>query len=216
MHLERLHDVARFHGHARPPIVCRADQPSRTSVKARNNTRRPLVSRTSTIQVGQSERSSPRINVKATLSAWARTAPCSTSSTRIDRVRRHLRQRSGSGKAAPRQPFQLRLHTRPRPSAGPSSSWLNHAHQRCFVPVVFYSETEPMHPQPQQMPVDARRTEAEAVAAAYRTLRRGDDRAALLAVVTDALADLDAARRQVEAQARQVSRGYVRAISAGR
>lgn len=73
-----------------------------------------------------------------------------------------------------------------------------------------------MHPLPQQMTVDARRTEAEAVAAAYRTLHRGDDRAALLAVITDALADLDAAGREVEAQARQVSRGYVRAISAGR
>jgi len=85
-----------------------------------------------------------------------------------------------------------------------------------FVPVVFYAETEPMHPQPQKMPVDARRAEAEAVAAAYRRLHQGDDRAALLAVITDALADLDAAGRLVEAQARQVSRGYTRATAAGR
>ncbi|WP_267427645.1 hypothetical protein [Methylobacterium sp. GC_Met_2] len=72
-----------------------------------------------------------------------------------------------------------------------------------------------MYPQTQQTPVDARRTEVEAVAAAYRSLHRGDDRAAPLAVITDALADLDAAGRQVEAQARQVSRGYTRAAFAG-
>lgn len=73
-----------------------------------------------------------------------------------------------------------------------------------------------MHPQSQQTPVDARRMEAEAVAVVYRSLHRGDDRAALLAVIADALADLDAARRQVEVQARQVFRGCVRAIIAGR
>ena len=81
---------------------------------------------------------------------------------------------------------------------------------------MFNAETEPMHPKPQKMPVDARRAEAEAVAEAYWRLHRGDDRAALLAAITDALADLDAAGRQVEAQARQVSRGYTRATAAGR
>ena len=58
--------------------------------------------------------------------------------------------------------------------------------------------------------------EAEAVAAAYRSLHRGDDRAALLAVIADALADLDAVGRQVEVQARQVFRGFVRAAISGR
>ena len=80
---------------------------------------------------------------------------------------------------------------------------------------MFYLEAAPMHPQPQQTSVDARRTEAEAIAAAYRRLHRGDDRAALLAVITDALADLDTAEWRIEAQARQISCGYVRAASAG-
>lgn len=73
-----------------------------------------------------------------------------------------------------------------------------------------------MHPQPQQTPVDARRTEAEAVAAAYRRLHRGDDRAALLAVITDALADLDVAEQRAVVQSRQISCGYVRTSIAGR
>ncbi|TXN76606.1 hypothetical protein FV228_00185 [Methylobacterium sp. WL18] len=64
--------------------------------------------------------------------------------------------------------------------------------------------------------MDARRVEAEAVAAAYRHLHRGDDRAALLAAITDALADLDAANRRVEVHLRQISRGYVRAAIAER
>ena len=72
-----------------------------------------------------------------------------------------------------------------------------------------------MHPQMRQTPVDACRMEVEAVAAAYRALDRGDDRAALLAVIADALADLDAARRQIEAQARQISRGYTWATVSG-
>jgi hypothetical protein len=73
-----------------------------------------------------------------------------------------------------------------------------------------------MHPLPQQTPVDARRSETDTVAAAYRRLYRGDDRAALLAVIIDALADLDSTEQQIAAQARQVSRGYFRAIIAGR
>ena len=55
---------------------------------------------------------------------------------------------------------------------------------------MFYLETAPMHPLPQHIPVDARQTEADSIAAAYRRLHRGDDRAALLAVIIDALADL--------------------------
>jgi hypothetical protein len=73
-----------------------------------------------------------------------------------------------------------------------------------------------MHPQPQQTSVDASRREANAIATAYRRLHRGDDRAALLAVIIDALADLDAAGQQVEVQARQEPRGFVRAVIAGR
>jgi hypothetical protein len=73
-----------------------------------------------------------------------------------------------------------------------------------------------MHPLPQQTSVDARRSEADAIAKSYRRLHRGDERAALLAVITDALADLEAAEQQVEAEARLVSRGYVRAVIAGR
>ena len=84
-----------------------------------------------------------------------------------------------------------------------------------FVPYVFYREIEPMHPQMRQTPVDAYRTEVEAVAAADGASHLGNDRAALLAVPPDALADLDAAGRNIEAQARQVSRGYTRSTVAG-
>lgn len=58
--------------------------------------------------------------------------------------------------------------------------------------------------------VDARRAEAAVIAEAYRSAHRGDDRAALVAAIADALADLAAAEERTEAMRRQVSRGYVR------
>lgn len=58
---------------------------------------------------------------------------------------------------------------------------------------------------------DTRRAEAALIAEAYRTAHSGDDRAALLAAIADALADLAAAEERTEAVRRQVSRGYVRA-----
>ena len=59
--------------------------------------------------------------------------------------------------------------------------------------------------------VDARRVEAAVIAEAYRSAHRGDDRAALVSAIADALADLAAAEERTEAVRRQVSRGYVRA-----
>ncbi len=58
--------------------------------------------------------------------------------------------------------------------------------------------------------VDARRAEPAVIAEAYRSAHRGDDRAALIAAIADALADLAAAEEQTEAVRRQVSRGFVR------
>lgn len=58
--------------------------------------------------------------------------------------------------------------------------------------------------------VDARRAEAEVIAEAYRTAHRGNDHAALVAAIADALADLTAAEQQMKAVQRQVSYGYVR------
>lgn len=58
--------------------------------------------------------------------------------------------------------------------------------------------------------VDARRVEAEVIAEAYRTAHRGNDHAALVAAIADALADLTAAEERMEAMRRQVSHGYVR------
>jgi hypothetical protein len=58
---------------------------------------------------------------------------------------------------------------------------------------------------------DARCAEAEEIAEAYRSAHRGDDRAALVTAISDALADLAAAEERTEAVRRQVSRGYVRA-----
>lgn len=52
--------------------------------------------------------------------------------------------------------------------------------------------------------------EAEVIAEAYRTAHCGDDRAALVAAIADALADLTAAEQRTEAMRRQVSRGYAR------
>ncbi|CAO4174890.1 hypothetical protein [Methylorubrum extorquens] len=57
---------------------------------------------------------------------------------------------------------------------------------------------------------DARRAEAEEIAEAYRSAHRGDDRAALIAAIADALADLTTAEQRTEAVRRQVSHGYVR------
>ncbi|WP_437872001.1 hypothetical protein ACSD7O_07250 [Methylorubrum extorquens] len=58
---------------------------------------------------------------------------------------------------------------------------------------------------------DARRAEAEAIAEAYSCAHHGNDRAALVAAIADALADLAAAEERTEAMRRQVSRGYARA-----
>jgi hypothetical protein len=57
---------------------------------------------------------------------------------------------------------------------------------------------------------DARRAEAEAIAQAYRAAHRGDDQAALVAAITDALVDLDAAEVRAAAARRAVSHGFVR------
>ncbi|GEL43375.1 hypothetical protein MEX01_39660 [Methylorubrum extorquens] len=58
--------------------------------------------------------------------------------------------------------------------------------------------------------VDARRAEAEAIAELYLSAYRGNERAALVAAIADALAELAAADQRTEAVRRQVSRGYVR------
>lgn len=58
--------------------------------------------------------------------------------------------------------------------------------------------------------VDARRAEAEVIAEVYRNAHRGNDHAALVAAIADALADLTAAEQRMEAVQRQLSRGYVR------
>ena len=57
---------------------------------------------------------------------------------------------------------------------------------------------------------DARRAEAETLAQAYRTAHRGDDQAALVAAIIDALADLDATEERAAATRRAVSHGFVR------
>ncbi|MEZ0251709.1 MAG: hypothetical protein ACAH20_12275 [Methylobacteriaceae bacterium] len=59
--------------------------------------------------------------------------------------------------------------------------------------------------------LDARRAEAEALALAYSAAHRGDDRAALIAAITDALVDLDTAEEKTAAARRAVSHGFVRA-----
>ncbi|MER2249677.1 hypothetical protein ABS772_07085 [Methylorubrum podarium] len=55
--------------------------------------------------------------------------------------------------------------------------------------------------------------EAAVIAEAYRSAHRGDDRAALVAAIADALADLAAAEERTEAVRQQVSRGYVRSAA---
>jgi hypothetical protein len=74
--------------------------------------------------------------------------------------------------------------------------------------------TTPHSEQPAR--ANTQRTEAECIAQAYRDAHQGDDRAALVAAITDALADLAAAERGTEAVRREVSHGFVRCrVTAG-
>ena len=73
-----------------------------------------------------------------------------------------------------------------------------------------------MRRKPQPQPADAYSSEVETIARAYRRAHHGDDGAALLAVIADALVDLDAAERRVRSQARQISTGYARSAVVGR
>lgn len=57
---------------------------------------------------------------------------------------------------------------------------------------------------------DARRAEAEALALAYRAAHCDDDRAALVAAISDALTELDAAEERIAMARRVVSHGFVR------
>lgn len=57
---------------------------------------------------------------------------------------------------------------------------------------------------------DTRRAKVEALALAYSAAHRGDDRAALIAAITDALIDLDTAEEQTALARRAVSYGFVR------
>lgn len=65
------------------------------------------------------------------------------------------------------------------------------------------------HNEPPATP-STQHTEAECIAQAYRDAHHGDDRAALVAAITDALADLAAAEHRADAVQREVSRGFVR------
>ena len=85
-----------------------------------------------------------------------------------------------------------------------------------FVPVVFHIGAKRMRQRPQPHPVDADSSEVETIARAYRRAHHGNDGAALLAVIANALTDLDAAERRVQSQARQISTGYARSAVAGR
>jgi hypothetical protein len=67
-----------------------------------------------------------------------------------------------------------------------------------------------MHVQRHAPPVEIRRPEAEAIAAAYLGAAEGDTRAALVQAITDALTDLDAAERHAAEQGRLIARGYAR------
>lgn len=58
--------------------------------------------------------------------------------------------------------------------------------------------------------VDVRRAEAEAIAEVYLSAHRGNERAALVAAIAEALADLTAAEQRTDVMRRQVSHGYVR------
>jgi|GEM_PF-1540142 len=67
-----------------------------------------------------------------------------------------------------------------------------------------------MHADPEGMPVEIRPREAEVIAFAYHRAARGDAWAALVAAISDALTDLDAAESRVARQAQLISRGYAR------
>jgi hypothetical protein len=67
-----------------------------------------------------------------------------------------------------------------------------------------------MHALPHEPPVEFRLTEAEAIALHYYQTAHRDGWAALVQAIADALADLDAAERQVDDQGRLVSHGYAR------
>ena len=67
-----------------------------------------------------------------------------------------------------------------------------------------------MHADPEGVPVEIRPREAEVIAFAYHRAARGDVWAALVAAISDALADLDAADMRVAQQARLISWGYAR------
>ena len=67
-----------------------------------------------------------------------------------------------------------------------------------------------MHAEPEGVPVEIRPREAEVIAFAYHRAARGDAWGALVAAISDALADLDAAELSVARQARLISRGYAR------
>ena len=67
-----------------------------------------------------------------------------------------------------------------------------------------------MHADPEGVPVEIRPIEAEVIAFAYHRAARGDAWGALVAAISDALADLDAAERRIVRQAGLVSRGYAR------
>ena len=71
-----------------------------------------------------------------------------------------------------------------------------------------------MHADPEAMPVESHpgdaAGEAETIACAYHRAARGDTWGALVAAITDALADLDAAEQRIARQSPLISRGYAR------
>lgn len=67
-----------------------------------------------------------------------------------------------------------------------------------------------MHADPDEAPVKIRLREAEMIAVAYHRAAQGDAWGALVAAITDALADLDAAERCIARQGQLISRGYAR------
>ncbi len=75
-----------------------------------------------------------------------------------------------------------------------------------------------MHADPVEVPVESRPgpvlKEAEVIAAAYHRAAQGDAWGALVAAITDALVDLDAAERCLARQDRLISRGYARGWTA--
>lgn len=75
-----------------------------------------------------------------------------------------------------------------------------------------------MHADPVEAPVEIRPRpalkEAEVIAMAYHRAAQGDAWGALVAAITDALVDLDAAERRLARQDRLISRGYARGWTA--